>query len=190
MMQNSIDWQKCVLCQSTGNEPVQDPSNSKRPDVGSGYKLLAENLQKFYDLSPDLLDVDLKFLDEGSGIEDCLRKNNACWHKSCVLKYNTSKLARAEKRLSVSTVDKVRNVNPKRARSTSELLRCKQSCFFCEKSYANEVLHKVSTLSLDKKVREIAVLLQENELLAKLSCGDMVAVDALYHMQVMPNYTL
>ena len=112
---------------------------------------MAENLQKFYDLSPDLLDVDLKLLDEGSGIEDCLRKNNACWHKSCVLKYNTSKLARAEKRLSVSTVDKVRNVNPKRARSTSELLLCKQSCFFCEKFDANEVLHKVSTLSLDKK---------------------------------------
>lgn len=130
MMQNSIDWQKCVLCQSTGNEPLQYPSNSKRPDVGSGYKSLAENLQKFYDLSPDLLDVDLKLLDEGSGIEDCLRKNNACWHKSCVLKYNTSKLARAEKRLSVSTVDKVRNVNPKRARSRSELPRCKQSCFF------------------------------------------------------------
>ena len=181
MMQNTIDWQKCVLCQSTVNEPLQYPSNSKIPDVGSGYKSLAENLPKFYNLSPDLLDVDLKFLDEGSGIEDCLRKNNACWHKSCVLKYNTSKLARAEKRLSVSTVDKVRNVNPKRARSTSELLRCKQSCFFCEKSDANEVLHKVSTLSLDKKVRELAVLLQENELLAKLSSGDMVAVDALYH---------
>ena len=78
MMQNRIDWQKCVLCQSTGNEPLQYPSNSKRPDVGSGYKSLAENLQKFYDLRPDLLDVDLKLLDEGSGIEDCLRKNNAC----------------------------------------------------------------------------------------------------------------
>lgn len=77
------------------------------------------------------MDVDLKYLDEDSGIEGCFRKNSACWHKSFVLKYNTPKLARAQKRLSGSTVDKVRNVNPRRARSTPELLCCKQSRLFC-----------------------------------------------------------
>jgi hypothetical protein len=43
------------------------------------------------------------------------------------------------------------------------------------------VLHKASTKEIDEKVRKCATDLQDSVLLAKLSPGDMVAIDAIYH---------
>ena len=34
----SIDWTLCVLCQKSTQETLQCPANSKRKDVGVGYK--------------------------------------------------------------------------------------------------------------------------------------------------------
>ena len=42
-------------------------------------------------------------------------------------------------------------------------------------------LRKASTLGLDKKVRDCAQMLGDKRLLRKLSSGDMVAIDAVYH---------
>lgn len=181
IMQNVIDWKKCVLCQSSKNESLQCPAKSKRTDVGSGYKSLATNLQIFHELNPNIIDVNLDILDEGNGVEECLRRNNACWHKSCALKYNNTKLKRAKKRFSDVTVDEAREVYPKRKKTPSECGHSKEQCFFCDKPDNNEPMHKVSTLGINNRVRDCALLLQDNELLAKLSAGDMVAIDAVYH---------
>ena len=53
-------------------------------------------------------------------------------------------------------------------------------CFFCGKGKPWN-LHRASTFKLDKKVRECAMTLQDFDLLAKLSEGDMIAQDAMYH---------
>ena len=44
--------------------------------------------------------VDLAKLDDGGGIEDTLRKNQAQYHRSCRLMFNNDKLGRARKRKS------------------------------------------------------------------------------------------
>ena len=46
----SIDWKLCVLCQKRKEEILQCPANSKRTDLGAGYKSLAENLLLFNEL--------------------------------------------------------------------------------------------------------------------------------------------
>ena len=53
-------------------------------------------------------------------------------------------------------------------------------CFFCGKGKPQN-LRRASTFKLDKKVRECAMTLQDFDLLAKLSEGDMIAQDAMYH---------
>ena len=53
-------------------------------------------------------------------------------------------------------------------------------CFFCGKGKPQNV-HRASTFKLDKKVRECTMTLQDFDLLAKLSEGDMTAQDAMYH---------
>ena len=42
--------------------------------------------------------MDIKRLDDGSGIENTLRLNNAKYHNTCRLMFNNSKLERAQKR--------------------------------------------------------------------------------------------
>ena len=44
-----------------------------------------------------------------------------------------------------------------------------------------ENLTQAQTLCLDKRVRDAATQLQDEKILAKLSAGDMIAVDAVYH---------
>ena len=53
--------------------------------------------------------------------------------------------------------------------------------FFCDDTTGN--LTKVETVSLDSHVRQIAEVLRDTKLLAKLSGGDMVAIDAQYHLR-------
>ena len=53
--------------------------------------------------------------------------------------------------------------------------------FVCKKNDLASNLRLASTLKLDKKVRECAILLNDSKLIAKLSTGDLIAVEAKYH---------
>ncbi len=53
--------------------------------------------------------------------------------------------------------------------------------FFCDKEETKESLTQAQTLGLDKRVRDAATQLQDEKILAKLSAGDMIAVEAVYH---------
>ena len=53
--------------------------------------------------------------------------------------------------------------------------------FFCDDTTGNPT--KVETVSHDSHVRQIAEVLGDTKLLAKLSGGDMVAIDAQYHLR-------
>ena len=55
--------------------------------------------------------------------------------------------------------------------------------FFCGQS--NGVLHRASTFKVDKKVRQCAIILEDNVLLSKLSMGDMIAQDSVYHSKCL-----
>ena len=64
--------------------------------AGRGYSSLAGKLIEFNELVQ--LPFQLERLDEGQGIEMTMVANNAQYHQSCRLKYNNTKLKRAEKR--------------------------------------------------------------------------------------------
>ena len=54
-------------------------------------------------------------------------------------------------------------------------------CFFCDKSSKAKSLCNFESLEVEKKIRHIAVQLQDMKLIAKLSAGDMIAQRAKYH---------
>ena len=46
-------------------------------------------------------------------------------------------------------------------------------------------LHSALTFEVDKKVRESATLLNDSKLIAKLSSGDLIAIEAKYHSKCL-----
>ena len=59
--------------------------------------------------------------------------------------------------------------------------------YICNELAGGQGLHRASTLEIDRKVRESARKLERDDLLAKLSAGDMVAIDALYHAKCLSS---
>ena len=64
--------------------------------------VVIKNWHKIYvnliDLEPKLRNI--KRLDDGRGLEETLKANEAAYHRSCYLKYNDDKVKRASKRKS------------------------------------------------------------------------------------------
>ena len=174
------DWDKCALCQETKEDILRCPADSKRFDVGAGYATLGKNLLQFADLK--LLPFNIARLDEGEGVIKTITNNKARWHKSCGLQYSNLKLQRAEKRKSCGE-DEESYTSKKFTRQTEvqdQLIE--RLCFFCGNGASDKKqLHDVATFGLDKRVRESALELQDEKLLAKLSAGDLVAQEAKYH---------
>ena len=71
-------------------------------------------------------------------------------------------------------------------RSSAQTSVDMEQCFFCGKpAKASESLHHASTFGLDARVRQCALQLQDQSLLAKLSVGDLIALEAKYHVQCL-----
>ena len=157
---------------------------------------MAENLLEFKNLGLLPKTVDLDSLNEGHGVEAALIVHNAGWHRSCRLKYNNTKLERARKHSKDTPADDAAGDSSasvsKRTRRSSSASSSASShsqdlCFFCEKSAGKEQLHEVSTFKTDKRVRECAALLENDDLRRRLSGGDMVALEAKYHTKCLTN---
>eukprot|EP00112_Aurelia_sp_Birch-Aquarium-sp1_P023326 Seg6900.2 transcript_id=Seg6900.2/GoldUCD/mRNA.D3Y31 product="hypothetical protein" protein_id=Seg6900.2/GoldUCD/D3Y31 len=94
----NIDWERCIICQDNTSEVVQCPADSSRSDAGVGYVRFEENFMRFKELGALPVKIEAERLDNGSGISNTLLANKAKWHKSCNLKFNSTKLERAEKK--------------------------------------------------------------------------------------------
>lgn len=125
------------------------------------------------------MSLDLSRLDEGNGIEAAFKERSAKWHKSCYMKFNITKLKRAEKRKPAPGDSEPNLVVPAKRVRVSRSKESKGTCFFCEGT--SEPLRAAATFQLDDHVRQCAVALQDGKLLAKLSAGDMIAQEAKYH---------
>ena len=87
------DWNKCILCQAITTESLKCPADSTHPNVvAGGYSTLSLNILRFNELNELPISLNLNRLDEGNGIEQTLLEHNAKWHKSCHMKFNTTKL--------------------------------------------------------------------------------------------------
>lgn len=187
--QEPVDWSKCCLCQEDTTERLQDPTNYKGSSPFSGYATLSRNVLQFKEIKS--LPMKLKsglFEDDTISLEDLLSSNKAKWHKACYLKFKTTELKRAEKRslsLDNSSSEDTEEVQTKHTRQS---LPCKVSmkaniCFFCDKPLTDIKAERreSATRNIDFRVRDCAKTLQDTDLLAKLSAGDLVAQEAKYH---------
>ena len=178
--QNAIDWCRCVLCQRNTSEALLSPAeNTNRDNVGAGFHTLANNIMRFEEIGCLPLPLDIAQLNDGDGIAATFTKYKAKWHKSCYNKFNTLKLQRAEKRKSLEEPRCPRPTKITRRNTGVSSVDIKSCCFFCNN--ASGTLHKVSTFNMDAKVRACALQLEDSALLAKLSSGDMISQDAVYH---------
>lgn len=55
------------------------------------------------------------------------------------------------------------------------------TCILCDQCDSDDNLHQARTFTLDQRIREAANLLSDAKLPAKLSEGDLVAIEACYH---------
>ena len=176
-----IDWKLCILCQKNTKEHVQSPMRNKRATAEEGYATLAQTLDKCrqYDFYP--FTTDLGQLDEGDGFEHTLLKHQGCWHKSCLLKINKTKLERVEKRKSAELLENLSERSVKFTRqSAPSPVPC--VCFICNTTNDKEELRNVSTFQVDEKVCRCANVLQDQKLLMRISGSDLIAQEAKYHL--------
>lgn len=183
-LRREVNWKLCVLCRMTTTESLACPANSKRKDAGAGYKTLAFNLSQLQEIDQNPFGFDINDLGSGDDIELTLSSNNACWHKSCRNKDNSTKIKRAEKRKR-DNGDNSGKPSPVKTRKSigDSIEKHHEQCLFCDQSDGN--LHKASTFEIDNKVRKYAIELHDTKLLFKLAGGDMVAIDATYHTKCL-----
>ena len=160
------DWTKCVICQTVTTESLQCPGESKCPDAGAGfgYSTLASNITRFNEFGELPVDIKVGRLDDGNGIEAAFLENKAKWHKSCHIKFNSTKLHRAEKRKpATSECDPDSATSNKYTRqSNRHEVQTRDVCFFCDDQSASE--REASTFRLDCRVRKCALDLQDERL--------------------------
>ena len=100
---------------------------------GSGYKTIIELLVGFKRIGCLPSSINLSRLDDGSGIEETLKRYEAKWHDSCRLLYNSTKLKRAEKRKkSQEEANDDDTGCLKKFTGKSEKRASIETCFFCD----------------------------------------------------------
>lgn len=181
---DEINWSLCVLCQECTDAPLVCPANSTRKDVGAGYETLDENLTGFLELGVNPVPVDISRLNEGDGIATTLSRNGASWHANCRLRSSTSRLARSQAISDASTKTEEAGGRYTRAQGTSKDMGSK--CFLCDEpgTYCNP-LHEAMTRKITQRVKQCALKLQDQKLIAQLSVGDLRAQDATYHSKCL-----
>ena len=166
-----MDWTLCVICQQTTSEHVKCLLNAPGSgDKSVPYESFLNRANAFRELNQ--LPVPLA---EGITVND-LTMNKGVWHKSCHFKFSQDRLERA-KRKRLSNGDEHAGI--KRARP-QYLSPEKNVCIFCGDE--SGLLHEFRTLEADSRVRSMATDLQDTALLAKIEGGDLIALDAKYHL--------
>jgi len=142
-------------------------------------------LKAFQEISslPTLLALRCEKFESSVKLSDIFLEKKAVFHKSCMSSYNKQKLERKRKLPQVKSSDSAcqnqedesevfDNCAKRRSSKRSEEKPVNlEKCFFCEKF--SKDLHRCQTLQLNQKVRNIALEMGDNQVLAKLSQGDM-----------------
>ena len=128
-------------------------------------------------------------------LSEAFIENHALFHKSCVSTYNKQKLSRKRKHAeSLGVSDEPQTsfepdaVEVRINRSNANLQNFVPKCFFCGEGKSEEKLHQCETFSVNQKVTKIAHELQDATILGKLSEGDMIATEAMYHAKCLASY--
>ena len=180
-------WDRCIICQKISETPLKCPLNANTTDIEHRevYKNFLENAAEFQSQS---LPVELK-LDLSTTSVELLIANRASWHKSCRLKFTTSKLEKAKERQSAKRKRETEEEESGTRRNSKRRQASKNNevCIFCKKD-SDEILHEFTSLAVDKKIRDMAKELEDFELLSRISGGDLVAIEAQYHIGCLTKF--
>ena len=145
---------------------------------------MAGNILQFSEIRSLPIPINVEKLDEDARIAEMLLQRKAKLHKSCRYKCSNIKLKRADKRKRQEEPESPPQCSKfTRACSGATTSKAEKSCFFCGSS--SETLHEASTFNIDTRVRECAHQLQDKVLIAKLSAGDMISQEAVYHAKCL-----
>lgn len=162
----------CILCQKESEEqlvcPLANPVVSRRVGV---YKEIINLVSQSRAIgAAPHPDVDLPD-------EELMQQNGASWHKSCRQLYRSSAYEYAKKR---TGRERLPSANRRSCRSGEPVNR--NLCLFCAKeTHAGD--HSFQKLSLTQEIHDKAVKLGEDRVLALLAEGDLVAIEAKYHLK-------
>ena len=201
-----FDWGKCIFCQQVSRSCKPTcPANSKRPDVGLGYKSLSAAIAGFNDLGQLPSNINLMILDEGDGIEATCQRHRACWHQTCRSQVlHPSKLDRLRVQALNDTDQTVADVSisndtvsdsdyeppskiPRLTRTSTGCISNTGSadalCLFCNKEAVKRgsSLRHGMTDPVDERVRHCATIIGDHFLIGKMVNGDLPAINAKYH---------
>ena len=128
------DWTKCCLCQEVTTDLLK--SSDK------GYTMLGKNIHLFHELNALPIPLDIRRLNHGEGNESTMKKENAKYHNLCRIKFNNTKLERAQKRnmspipsgsSSDCTSPKLFRCTPRSKDQQQNPVENVHKCFICDK---------------------------------------------------------
>ena len=175
-----IKWELCFICQEESSSPLTCPANSTSDRDGTrGYSTVIANLTNFKGIGK--LPASLQVRIQRENLLQDLIQNKAKFHKSCRNSYDSYHYERACKRRKTEDLSEESLLSAPSTRSRFAAQNFTPTCFFCEEPETEVKLCNARTLGLDRRVREAARRLSDERLLAKLSEGDLVAIEARYH---------
>ena len=105
-------------------------------------------------------------------------------HKLCYLKFNKTKLQQAQKNSNKRHADT--SFEEKEVRKSKRLCASTPLQGFC--IFNSGSLHSCSTIELDNEWKQMALELQDSQLMSRISGGDIIAIEAKYHINCLVSY--
>ncbi|CAH0381202.1 unnamed protein product [Bemisia tabaci] len=177
-----INWELCILCQENSDESLVCPARK----TGEGYKLLASDLEAFQKAQVLPCSIDIEGLSGESSLVENFTKNQAKFHKQCRAKFTQYKLQRHLNSVARAKYKSEASSTAHFTRSLDETKNDKNNCLFCEKE--DGTLHAIETKELSDKIKLFAEILQDQKILAKISEGDAIAIEAKYHLECLARF--
>ena len=129
----------------------------------------------------DALPVILRFNTEETA--DNFARHNAGWHKNCRNKFSKSKVQR-NMFIASHRKRKLPKVEDERRLCKRKCLNA-EKCICCEQEHEIEQLSSVKTFEQDSNIKTMATDLQDVEIMARISGGNMISIEAKYHLSCL-----
>lgn len=193
-MESRINYELCVFCQKNNRtEKLKNLSNaSDKSIISQTYNNICGLLSKYK--KHDKLN-EYGHLNEMNSWATAFEQFNAKWHKSCRLKfsaYKLEKLTKIPKNRVVGSNDLGNTSTNTRSKilTDTQPKESKNVCLFCDLGETEaKKLHLCATMELDEKIRKLCPNSAEySSVKLKLSQGDVIAIDAKYHLACLSAF--
>ena len=182
-----MNWLKCCICQTDGNSPLSNPqANPVLHKRQESYQNLATNLEKCRESNILPMQVDIRSLDDGSGIAATLEKNRAKWHDNCKRQFCSSKIKKRQ-----SSQNDKENVDvdfSRQTRLSTPLVKSEDGVCIFACNIRTGKLHSLKDPSVLEKMKNSAILLGDSAMIAQLSPGNPNVWKSKYHLNCQQKF--